>query len=174
MNHFVGQHPIAVEIALSNMLTHRDPALRSGFTETHPVGNAPAQRKNKSDPGHASRGTCQSTPWPLARIASPSRAGLPCRDRTGPNRSKRRLRRRRLQGATVSLRRTRPPSFPPRKQRQAAPLIPFAEVSSTGLTRSASCDHSRSGGFRGRRPHSPLLPSASHQSVEREPARAED
>src|SRR3984885_906659 len=43
-----------------------------------------------------------------------------------------------------------------------------------GLTRSASSDHGRSGGFRGRRPHSPLLPSASHQSVEREPARAED
>src|ERR1700688_2227163 len=43
-----------------------------------------------------------------------------------------------------------------------------------GLTRSASSDHGRSGGFRGRRPHSPLLPSASHQSVERKPPRAKD
>jgi hypothetical protein len=37
MNHFVGQYPIVVEISLRDMLTHRDPASRSGFTELTPL-----------------------------------------------------------------------------------------------------------------------------------------
>lgn len=50
MNHLVGQHPVAVEFGLSDMLTHRDPASRSGFTETHPVGDASALRLKQPYP----------------------------------------------------------------------------------------------------------------------------
>jgi hypothetical protein len=37
MNHLVGQHPIVAEIALSDMLTHSDPASRPMVAETHEV-----------------------------------------------------------------------------------------------------------------------------------------
>src|SRR5579862_1822724 len=51
VNHLVGQDPIVVEIALSDMLTHGHPASGSGFAETHAVGKASASGKNKSDLG---------------------------------------------------------------------------------------------------------------------------
>ena len=51
MNHLVGQHPIVVEIGLSDMLAHGDPASGSGFAETYAVGNASAPGRNKADLG---------------------------------------------------------------------------------------------------------------------------
>ena len=65
MNHLVGQHPIVVEICLRDMLTHRDPASRSWFTETHPVGNARAWRLKEPD-----LGVCHWEPAEVGRRGS--------------------------------------------------------------------------------------------------------
>ena len=65
MNHLVGQHPIVVEIALSDMLTHRDPASRPMVAETHPVGNAHARRLKEPDPG-----VCHREPAEVRRRGS--------------------------------------------------------------------------------------------------------
>jgi hypothetical protein len=77
MNHLVGQHPIVVEIGLRDMLTHRDPASRAGFTETHPVGNARAWRLKEPDLGVCNRKPAEVGRRGSRRLHHPVKQGGP-------------------------------------------------------------------------------------------------